>query len=184
LKPGVTFLAITVFIVACGVKDPPTPSSEPTPQPKTVPTATVDLPTPGPTPTRVPIGVIEEDRAGLYSPDEPEERSPWGDDPQPDDDGVYRFVVGGKVTQPILIDNPPWFQEEFKEKQVRMGSIVAETVIQADGTVGNVNLLRGVDPDIDRAFLKSLKGYTFEPATLDGNPVPVRYILTLRIHPQ
>ena len=48
-------------------------------------------------------------------------------------------------------------------------------------TVRDVKLLHGVDPEIDEAFLAGAKEYLFDPATLDGNPVPVKYILMLRI---
>jgi outer membrane biosynthesis protein TonB len=92
--------------------------------------------------------------------------------------------MGRKVTQPILKEKKLPDLEKYARKQVRGTVIVAETVIKEDGTVGDIRLLRGVDPEMDQAFMDSLEEYIFEPATLDGKPVPVRYILTLRIHIQ
>jgi hypothetical protein len=52
--------------------------------------------------------------------------------------------------------------------------------IGTDGSVRDVVLLHGLEPAIDSAFLDAVRGYLFEPATLDGQPVPVKYILVLR----
>ncbi len=58
---------------------------------------------------------------------------------------------------------------------------MAEMVVNIDGTVRDVKLLRGVDPEIDEVFLTAARQCLFEPARLDGNPVPVRYVLMMRI---
>ena len=54
-------------------------------------------------------------------------------------------------------------------------------VIDVDGTVRDARLVSGINPELDRAFLESVKGYLFEPATLDGKPVPVKFFLVIRL---
>jgi hypothetical protein len=112
------------------------------------------------------------------------ENSPWRENPQPDSEGVYRFVVGGKVTEPNLVKRGPIDHERFAGRKVRGGAIVSEMVIDVDGTVRDLRQLHGVDPEVDQEFLQSLAGSVFEPATLDGEPVPVRYIMVMHIDVQ
>lgn len=89
-------------------------------------------------------------------------------------------MVGGRITEPRIVK-----RGEFDEKLLagRHGppvSLVAEMTIGRDGSVRDVILLHGLEPAIDAAFLEAIRGYLFEPATLDGQPVPVKYILVLR----
>jgi hypothetical protein len=101
--------------------------------------------------------------------------------PEPDEDGVFRYVVGGKISEPRLVKRGEIDSERFMGRQVTGASAVAEVTIDVDGTVRDVKLLHGLDREIDEAFLKAAREYVFEPATLDGEPVPVKYILVLRI---
>ena len=59
------------------------------------------------------------------------------------------------------------------------GTVEVEIVIMPDGTVGRARVLQGIDPGLDNAALKAAQKWLFEPATLDGQPVPV--IATLRL---
>jgi hypothetical protein len=105
-----------------------------------------------------------------------------GAGPVADENGVYRLIVGGAITQPRLLERGDFDHERFKGKEFRGGSVSAEMVINADGMVQDVTLLRSLDPEIDEDFLKSLHQYRFEPATLNGEPVPVSIVMTRWIH--
>ena len=90
-------------------------------------------------------------------------------------------MVGGKITEPRVLKRGEFDNERFIGRRGPGGSVVAEMTINVDGTVQDVKLLHGVDPEIDEAFMAAAKDYLFAPATLDGEPVPVKYILVLRI---
>jgi TonB family protein len=53
------------------------------------------------------------------------------------------------------------------------GTVILYAVIHADGTVGNVRILRGVDERLDRFASQAVQQWKFEPATKDGTPVDV-----------
>ena len=61
------------------------------------------------------------------------------------------------------------------------GSVVLEAVVLADGTVGDVRVMRSLDRDtgLDQAAVRAAREWRFEPGTLLGNPVPVIVILDL-----
>lgn len=101
--------------------------------------------------------------------------------PEPDDRGVYRFLVGGRITEPRVIKRGEFDDQLLVGRYGPPVSLVAEMTIDMDGSVRDLVLLHGFEPAIDAAFLDMVRGYLFEPATLDGQPVPVRHILVLRI---
>ncbi len=132
------------------------------------------------TPSEVPF-VTSLPKSADATPTKGPDQAPSSDDPEPEEGGVYRFMVGGKITEPRLLKRGAFDNERFIGQRGPGGSVVAEMVIDIDGTVRDVILLHGVSPEIDEAFLKAVNEYLFEPATLDGKPVPVKYILVLRI---
>jgi TonB family protein len=46
-------------------------------------------------------------------------------------------------------------------------------VIHADGSVGNVRVLRGVDERLDQFASQALSRWQFQPATKNGSPIDV-----------
>ena len=132
------------------------------------------------TPSVVPSATSLPTSAGITTT-EGSEQVPRNHDLKPDKNGVYRFMVDGRITEPRVLKRGTFDNERFIGKRGPGGSVVAEMVIDVDGTVRDVKLLHGVDPEIDESFLTAAKDYLFEPATLDGEPVPVKYILILRI---
>ena len=163
MKPEAAILAITMVIVACGAQDSPIPASDPTPEPVAVPTSTVDLPTPGPTPTRIPIGVIEENRAGLF---------PRKKEPPPD------------ITPPEIVEMPDLDWTFEPNHPYNFSVVVYEFTVGLDGKASRIECLRESDfPNLDIACLESIKGATFKPAKQYGNPIEVKFVITCRSHP-
>ena len=58
-------------------------------------------------------------------------------------------------------------------KQNVSGTVILYAVIHADGTVGNVRILRGVDDRLDRYASEAVAQWKFDPATKNGAPVDV-----------
>jgi len=163
LKVGTACLAVTLVIVACGAKEPTTSTPEPTPESVAVSAAAVDLPTSAPTPTRVPIGVIEEDRAGLF----PEKKGlPPG------------------FTPPEIVEMPDldWSLEPGATFSYSIA--VYEFTVGVDGKAKEIECRRESQiPALDAACLNSIKGATFKPAMENGKPIEVKYAVTCRPHP-
>ncbi len=97
------------------------------------------------------------------------------------DDTVHVHTVDEKgVTKPIRLVGPgPGYPEMPKEEKVE-GSVVVRVVIGPTGQIGNAEVLQSIGPRFDQAVLDVLPDWRFEPATLDGEPISVRYHLTFR----
>jgi len=63
------------------------------------------------------------------------------------------------------------------------GTVILYAVIHADGTVGNVRILRGVDDRLDRFASQAVAQWQFQPATKNGNPVDVEATFQIPFHP-
>jgi TonB family protein len=53
------------------------------------------------------------------------------------------------------------------------GTVILYAVIHADGTVGNIRVLRSVDERLDRFASEAIAKWRFQPATKNGTPVDV-----------
>ena len=63
------------------------------------------------------------------------------------------------------------------------GTVILYAVIHADGSVGNVRVLRGVDQRLDRFASEAVAQWKFEPATKDGTPVDVEATFQIPFRP-
>ena len=55
------------------------------------------------------------------------------------------------------------------------GSVMLETVVLADGSVGDVRVVKSLDSEfgLDQQAVDAMKLWTFKPGTRDGEPVRV-----------
>jgi len=85
-----------------------------------------------------------------------------------------------EITHPVVINkvNPTYPEEARKEKV--MGVVTLETVINEDGRVDEIKVLRSPDERLSEASVDAVRQWTFEPALCDGRPVGVYYNLTLK----
>ena len=93
---------------------------------------------------------------------------------EPDERGVYR--VGGGVEQPRRLETPQ-YPKEAQAAGIQ-GVVIAEVVISDAGLVTDARVLRSI-PLLDEAALKAVRQWRFEPAIVDGKPVPVRMTVTV-----
>ena len=99
-------------------------------------------------------------------------------------DAVYTFIEGGSVTEPKASEKvPPKYPEEMR-KQGAGGSVVAQLLIDATGAVREVSIVESPAEAFSAAATEALEQWSFEPATLDGKPVTVTYIVTLKFRLQ
>jgi protein TonB len=96
------------------------------------------------------------------------------------DEQPHLHQVGGEVSEPKAIFNPKPNLTETEGFDPRTIPVV-EAVINKDGAVERIGALRGSGPPLDAA-VDAIKKWRFEPATLNGEPVCVVYIMTVFIH--
>jgi periplasmic protein TonB len=71
---------------------------------------------------------------------------------------------------------------EVMRQKIR-GAVLLECVVRADGTVGDVKVVRSLDANygLDQEAIKAVKQWVFAPGTRSGEPVPVMVSLELSL---
>jgi protein TonB len=83
------------------------------------------------------------------------------------------------VTPPQPLSNaPPPYPPEAKAAGIE-GTVVVKFVVTEQGTVTNVQVLRG-PPELHQTVITTVKTWRFRPAMLDGQPVAVTKVQPLR----
>lgn len=101
------------------------------------------------------------------------------------DDYVYAIVEqmpqfpGGDATMMKYIQDNIHYPTVAKEHGVQ-GRVVVNVVVEKDGTITNVSLLRSIDPSLDREAMRVVKSMPkWMPAKQDGNAVRAKYQVTV-----
>ncbi len=68
----------------------------------------------------------------------------------------------------------PQYTAEAMRAKIQ-GVVLLEAVVQTDGTVGDVRVIRSLDPvfGLDQEALKAARQWRFVPGRRQGQPVPV-----------
>src|SRR5262245_21447200 len=88
-------------------------------------------------------------------------------------------VIGNRCAQPGPSTDPvpiSMVQGQYTDqaRQQRIQGIVSlQGVVRTDGTVGNIQVTRSLDPGLDQAAIEAIKQWRFRPATRNGVPVDV-----------
>ena len=135
------------------------------------------------------------------TPDEPEPiRLPEDIEPEielPDTDLIFGIPegpppaepqgpirVGGDVQPPTKLVAPPPQYTEIARKARIQGVVIVEAIIDKEGNVTNVKVLKGLPMGLDTAAADAVRKWKFKPATLNGKPVAVIYNLTVNFRLQ
>ena len=92
------------------------------------------------------------------------------------------FRPGSGVTLPMVLHEvKPDYTAEAKTARIE-GTVLLETVVRADGNVGEVTVARSLDTTygLDQQAVNAVRQWTFKPGTKDGKPVAVRVNIELK----
>jgi TonB family protein len=90
----------------------------------------------------------------------------------------------GELSQPAAIRKvDPAYPLQLMRQNVG-GTVILYAIIHADGTVGNVRVLRGADDRLDRFASQAVAQWQFQPATKNGSPVDVEATFQIPFRPQ
>lgn len=92
--------------------------------------------------------------------------------------------VGGDVNAPVKISAPQPQYTEIARKARIQGVVIVQAIINKQGEVTNVKVLKGLPMGLSEEAVKAIKRWTFKPATLNGKPVDVYYNLTVNFRLQ
>jgi TonB family protein len=161
-------------------KQPPPRQDQQLPRPKTqkvpIPDSTPDEPEPiRDQQQQEDMDFVSDDNLVLGVPEAP---------PPPEPTGPIRFVVGGKITEPVKLSGPnPLYPEAARRARIQ-GVVVLECIIGKDGQVKDVKVLRGLPLGLTESAVDAVTSWKFKASTLNEKPVEVLYILTVRFNLQ
>lgn len=97
-----------------------------------------------------------------------------------DDTEEKIYVVEGDVVAPVRLTMvEPEYPSDARKAKAE-GVVVVRTVIDRKGKVASTEVVEAGRDDFGVAAIAAISEWTFEPATLEGEPVPVYYHLTVR----
>lgn len=88
---------------------------------------------------------------------------------------------GAKLVMPTVIrDVKPRYTTEAMRARVQ-GAVVVRAIVQADGTVSDVQVVRSLDPvfGLDQEAVRAATQWRFRPALMAGQPVPMAITIEL-----
>jgi TonB family protein len=81
--------------------------------------------------------------------------------------------VGGNIKQPMkIVDVKPTYPERLSAARLG-GEVTLEAVIGTDGTVVDVSVVTGADPELDAAAIEAVRQWEFSTTFLNCTPVDV-----------
>ena len=89
------------------------------------------------------------------------------------------IMVGGDVKAPEKVSAPNPQYTEIARKARIQGVVIVQAIIDKEGNVTNVKVLKGLPMGLEEAAVEAIKSWKFKPATLNGKPVTVYYNLTV-----
>lgn len=92
--------------------------------------------------------------------------------------------VGGDVSKPEKISAPQPQYTEIARKARIQGVVIVQAIIDKDGNVTNVKVLKPLPMGLSEQAVEAIKKWKFSPATLNGKPVDVYYNLTVNFRLQ
>jgi protein TonB len=79
----------------------------------------------------------------------------------------------------VLREVKPQYTLEAMRAKIQ-GTVLLDCVVKADGTVGDVEVLRSLDKTgLDQEAIRAARAWQFEPGTRNGEPVPVLVTIEL-----
>lgn len=85
---------------------------------------------------------------------------------------------GVTAPQPLYRVEPK-YTPEARNAHVE-GTVTLSTVVEADGSVSRVKVLKGLDPGLDKNAVAAVSTWKFKPAEKDGKPVAVAAQIEVR----
>lgn len=102
---------------------------------------------------------------------------PDGPPPLPDDGPL---VVGGEIARPRGLHNPEPRYTEIARKARIEGTVILQLTLNRGGEVEDVKVLKGLPMGLTESSVEAVRTWRYEPALLNGKPVPVYMVVTVQ----
>lgn len=91
---------------------------------------------------------------------------------------IYPSVPAGGSPPELVRRDAPDYPIAARRAGIE-GAVILRAVINRDGTVGDVDIVKDLPLGLGEAAARSVKRWRFRPATLDGAPIAVYYTITV-----
>lgn len=163
------------------IKPPPPPKA--VKQPPKIKKVKI-VPIPDPTPDE-PEPIVPPEEEEVEIPEELQEfdfLSDIPDAPPAVDTGPVRIGVNVQGEPPVPIRKiDPIYPEAARRLRIE-GVVILELVVKKDGTVGDIKVLRSLNPLLDQAAIEAARQWRFKPGRVNGRPVDAFFVLTVRFN--
>jgi TonB family protein len=85
---------------------------------------------------------------------------------------VYEMNEPGLTMPRVISEVRPSYTRDAMRARIE-GWVSLTAVVEPDGSVGDVKVIRSLSPDLDAEAISAAKRWQFEPGRKDGKPVPV-----------
>jgi TonB family protein len=89
--------------------------------------------------------------------------------------------VDGFVRPALVSGEAPSYTKEARDARVE-GTVVAKCVMTTEGTLEQCKIHKSL-PHMDEAVLATLPHWKYTPATYEGRPLTVEYVVRMRLVP-
>ena len=83
----------------------------------------------------------------------------------------------GKLSGPVPVRKVDPKYPQLAIKQHIDGEVILYAIIRQDGHVDSIQVVRSVDPELDRNAMEALSRWEFRPATREGQPVELEAVI-------
>ena len=84
------------------------------------------------------------------------------------------YKIGGDVSAPrVVYKVEPQYTEDARNAKIS-GTVLLSIVVDAAGNPGNIQVVRGLDPGLDKNAIAALSQWRFAPATKNNQAVTVQ----------
>jgi TonB family protein len=92
--------------------------------------------------------------------------------------------IDATMTPPKLVSHVDAIYPEAAKKSGIAGMVILELIINEDGSVSDVRVIKPLPLGLDQAAVEAVRQFRFEPATLAGKPIPVIFNITMNFKPE
>ena len=90
--------------------------------------------------------------------------------------------VGNGVSAPQILERQePSYTEEARAARIQ-GTVLLRLVVRADGTTGQIRVMRSLDVGLDQRAVEAVSRWKFKPGMKDGKPVAVETTIEVSFH--
>jgi len=96
---------------------------------------------------------------------------------QLDEPDAPPFGTKGQLSGPVPVEKmDPKYPPQLIKEHVE-GEVILYAVIRKDGSVGSIQLVHGVDPELDKDAMEAFARWKFRPGARDGVPVDLEAVV-------